>query len=113
MHRKNFKKFEKSVLQVAISDIHVRRGDADLLLTVPVPASSGGASAQVPVPGGTILPWEQIFSLSFFHFFQPIILNLLPGHPARLFCCFHPNFSCANSKDNQCEKIFFFKIFQL
>jgi hypothetical protein len=67
MYRKNFKKFEKIVLQVAISDIHVRRGDADLLLTVPVPASSGGASAQVPVPGGTILPWEQTYFFTGFH----------------------------------------------
>jgi hypothetical protein len=64
---KNFNKFEKSVLQVAISDIFVRRGDAGLLPTVPVPASSGGASAQVPVPSGTILLWEQIYFFTGFH----------------------------------------------
>jgi hypothetical protein len=82
MYRKNFNKFEKSALQVAISDIHVRRGDAGLLSTVPVPASSGGASAQVPVPGGTILPWDQIYFLhgfSLISFFKSNILHLWPG----------------------------------
>jgi hypothetical protein len=64
---KNFNKFEKSVLQFTISYIHVRRGDVGLLLSIPVRASSGRASAQVPVPGGTILPWEQIYFFTGFY----------------------------------------------